>query len=99
MRRCSLYFPSSVITFLIAKGKSFLKRRNGQRALRPTQAVLRSEENTPELQSRLHLVCRLLLEKKNVRVLRSFADTDVRGVPTDRIGAALEQSERIGYNV
>src|SRR5687768_17780634 len=26
---------------------------------------LRSEEHTSELQSRLHLVCRLLLEKKN----------------------------------
>src|SRR2546422_3460363 len=28
------------------------------------QARLRSEEHTSELQSRLHLVCRLLLEKK-----------------------------------
>src|SRR5687768_11673248 len=28
------------------------------------QAFLRSEEHTSELQSRLHLVCRLLLEKK-----------------------------------
>src|SRR5687768_18301934 len=28
---------------------------------------LRSEEHTSELQSRLHLVCRLLLEKKNRR--------------------------------
>src|SRR2546429_5311153 len=28
------------------------------------QVVLRSEEHTSELQSRLHLVCRLLLEKK-----------------------------------
>src|SRR2546429_6446400 len=27
--------------------------------------VLRSEEHTSELQSRLHLVCRLLLEKNN----------------------------------
>src|SRR2546429_7800639 len=27
--------------------------------------MLRSEEHTSELQSRLHLVCRLLLEKKN----------------------------------
>src|SRR5687768_17813861 len=27
--------------------------------------VARSEEHTSELQSRLHLVCRLLLEKKN----------------------------------
>src|SRR2546429_5606481 len=29
--------------------------------------VLRSEEHTSELQSRLHLVCRLLLEKKKRR--------------------------------
>src|SRR2546422_4312669 len=29
-----------------------------------TRAVQRSEEHTSELQSRLHLVCRLLLEKK-----------------------------------
>src|SRR2546422_5292314 len=28
----------------------------------------RSEEHTSELQSRLHLVCRLLLEKKNLSV-------------------------------
>src|SRR2546422_6298028 len=31
--------------------------------------AIRSEEHTSELQSRLHLVCRLLLEKKN-----EFAD-------------------------
>src|SRR2546429_5755648 len=30
----------------------------------------RSEEHTSELQSRLHLVCRLLLEKKKERTLR-----------------------------
>src|SRR2546422_5443583 len=30
----------------------------------PTDSYLRSEEHTSELQSRLHLVCRLLLEKK-----------------------------------
>src|SRR2546422_2662629 len=29
-------------------------------------AARRSEEHTSELQSRLHLVCRLLLEKKNI---------------------------------
>src|SRR5438309_8877069 len=40
-------------------------------ALRPsptstaTQPVSRSEEHTSELQSQFHLVCRLLLEKKN----------------------------------
>src|SRR2546429_2146660 len=31
---------------------------------RPTISTCRSEEHTSELQSRLHLVCRLLLEKK-----------------------------------
>src|SRR5687768_17712868 len=31
---------------------------------RPVLAFERSEEHTSELQSRLHLVCRLLLEKK-----------------------------------
>src|SRR5437870_6766565 len=36
--------------------------------------VVRSEEHTSELQSRGHLVCRLLLEKKNGDILRSSAD-------------------------
>src|SRR2546422_8528416 len=33
-------------------------------ARRASRPVVRSEEHTSELQSRLHLVCRLLLEKK-----------------------------------
>src|SRR2546422_2815258 len=32
----------------------------------------RSEEHTSELQSRLHLVCRLLLEKKKIQDSNSF---------------------------
>src|SRR2546422_2189318 len=32
-----------------------------------TRRIERSEEHTSELQSRLHLVCRLLLEKKKLR--------------------------------
>src|SRR5687768_18053253 len=32
----------------------------------PMLRVTRSEEHTSELQSRLHLVCRLLLEKKKI---------------------------------
>src|SRR5205809_1554672 len=35
------------------------------KALEPLVDAKRSEEHTSELQSRLHLVCRLLLEKKN----------------------------------
>src|SRR5687768_17980175 len=38
-------------------------RGNRRRRLRPYHQT-RSEEHTSELQSRLHLVCRLLLEKK-----------------------------------
>src|SRR2546422_7428422 len=33
--------------------------------------VVRSEEHTSELQSRLHLVCRLLLEKKKKRRVKA----------------------------
>src|SRR5688500_20086249 len=35
-------------------------------AVRKTDAVKRSEEHTSELQSPCNLVCRLLLEKKNI---------------------------------
>src|SRR2546422_3103199 len=39
-------------------------RRNGARLPDELHQHVRSEEHTSELQSRLHLVCRLLLEKK-----------------------------------
>src|SRR2546429_5980901 len=49
--------------------KRYVGRRftssNSTAALTTPGAVARSEEHTSELQSRLHLVCRLLLEKKN----------------------------------
>src|SRR2546429_7384643 len=35
----------------------------------PSPSPSRSEEHTSELQSRLHLVCRLLLEKKKKKIL------------------------------
>src|SRR2546422_3955635 len=34
----------------------------------------RSEEHTSELQSRLHLVCRLLLEKKNANADKGYTE-------------------------
>src|SRR2546429_6059089 len=43
------------------------RSRLGQEALNHADLrFLRSEEHTSELQSRLHLVCRLLLEKKKI---------------------------------
>src|SRR2546422_6398837 len=45
----------------------------GRAARRATkQETQRSEEHTSELQSRLHIVCRLLLEKKKIRMRRNF---------------------------
>src|SRR2546422_8531293 len=38
-----------------------------------SRSVMRSEEHTSELQSRLHLVCRLLLEKKKTPMLSNLA--------------------------
>src|SRR5687768_17788279 len=48
------------------QSRRVLARRKEDRrpSLAPVRAQLRSEEHTSELQSRLHLVCRLLLEKK-----------------------------------
>src|SRR2546422_2338945 len=42
-----------------------------------TICVLRSEEHTSELQSRLHLGCRLLLEKKNDHRLYMWTTRDM----------------------
>src|SRR2546429_2407084 len=44
---------------------------NNDGALNVQSGTIRSEEHTSELQSRLHLVCRLLLEKKKKKTLGS----------------------------
>src|SRR2546429_2043475 len=56
----------SPVTFIQASQRE--SRAIGQRQVNitgsPKNQKMRSEEHTSELQSRLHLVCRLLLEKK-----------------------------------
>src|SRR2546422_2169365 len=42
----------------------------------------RSEEHTSELQSRLHLVCRLLLEKKKKKNTHTYKSTQRRSTPS-----------------
>src|SRR2546422_3004124 len=44
----------------------------------PSRVTLRSEEHTSELQSRLHLVCRLLLEKKKRQIAFNACSTRQR---------------------
>src|SRR5438105_12681826 len=55
-----------------------------------TDGGLRSEEHTSELQSRVDLVCRLLLEKKKRTYVRLGDDHGWRraGVSSDGIGSA-----------
>src|SRR2546429_5360038 len=47
---------------------------------------LRSEEHTSELQSRLHLVCRLLLEKKKKQRMCTYVATSLGSVKTISCG-------------
>src|SRR3989449_6933787 len=48
------------------------------------EAVERSEEHTSELQSRLHLVCRLLLEKKKKTQSKVTTTTQLAVCRSDR---------------
>src|SRR2546422_1539370 len=51
-------------TRVVRVGAAVHARRRRRAAAAQRHHHLRSEEHTSELQSRLHLVCRLLLEKK-----------------------------------
>src|SRR5437870_9058793 len=64
-----------------------LRERLVPRAMRSRRR--RSEEHTSELQSRGHLVCRLLLEKKNVAVMPGDA---IRRELTDATGVVLAET-------
>src|SRR2546422_2794030 len=50
----------------------------------PAKLGVRSEEHTSELQSRLHLVCRLLLEKKKSRKSTSRRHSTLLNGPVPR---------------
>src|SRR2546429_7087416 len=69
--------PTPTITRVSRCGKYSAMKCSCFGVLRPTQKIsgftvdtraYRSEEHTSELQSRLHLVCRLLLEKKKRQI-------------------------------
>src|SRR5436305_9472387 len=51
-------------TQLSGQGRCAVRIRAKKKRTRQRQRLWRSEEHTSELQSRPHLVCRLLLEKK-----------------------------------
>src|SRR2546422_5713302 len=59
---------------LLALGLFRHRERRPPAPSRVSRVLVRSEEHTSELQSRLHLVCRLLLEKKKKEYIVSASD-------------------------
>src|SRR2546422_6880120 len=75
----TLFRSSTNLTFCRTWGSGLSRRTRGHPSLSifcPFGVSGRSEEHTSELQSRLHLVCRLLLEKKKHMALVQFALSD-----------------------
>src|SRR5256884_1464833 len=76
-------FDASSVTVMPGLSRTTLRACSA----RVTTLASRSEEHTSELQSRLHLVCRLLLEKKKQTRCRPFSPPLVNYVhPTWRSG-------------
>src|SRR5690625_5554352 len=53
------------VDYILGHGGFFKTKNVGQQLMADALNIPRSEEHTSELQSRGHIVCRLLLEKKN----------------------------------
>src|SRR2546422_6266596 len=84
-------FRSSVIS------AAAVAHRARERPARGALRAARSEEHTSELQSRLHLVCRLLLEKKKKRKTERYCQDTVSNkkiydVPENRSRAISDVS-------
>src|SRR2546422_3618443 len=62
--RSTLFPYTTLFRSVDGRGAEEPPARKSRRLGRVREGVERSEEHTSELQSRLHLVCRLLLEKK-----------------------------------
>src|SRR2546422_7326447 len=68
-------FRSALVVDEVREGErgAEVRRERGAHVARAEQPDLgRSEEHTSELQSRLHLVCRLLLEKKKTIHMNTY---------------------------
>src|SRR2546422_5526058 len=82
----STLFPYTTLFRSFHEGRPAVPHHPGGGGGRPRAwhaAALRSEEHTSELQSRLHLVCRLLLEKKKKKRLK-VQDISRLHTPQDR---------------
>src|SRR5216684_7898437 len=74
----STLFPYTTLFRSRTPGASGRSTRHQPRQSQRAGRFARSEEHTSELQSRLHLVCRLLLEKKKKIPTTSFYTKQLR---------------------
>src|SRR2546422_4078263 len=72
----------SVVAMALAAFAVSRGARRGCTRIRWSSGAARSEEHTSELQSRLHLVCRLLLEKKKNKQITEACVTHMMCVST-----------------
>src|SRR2546429_3159936 len=72
----SLHDALPICAAAMISGRSLVRIFNAAPTEKFCRSGTRSEEHTSELQSRLHLVCRLLLEKK--KKMKKRATTHVR---------------------
>src|SRR5687768_18259729 len=87
--RCSRDWSSDVCSsdLLVARDRRWSGERCPHTESRPpilagkVRSSYRSEEHTSELQSRLHLVCRLLLEKKKKKKINIYLYTPPHPLP------------------
>src|SRR5690606_39907930 len=78
-KACANWHPEQSTTTSIMPTKNCAKHKAAARCWQCSQVWLtRSEEHTSELQSRENLVCRLLLEKKKMRLKNLLKSTEMK---------------------
>src|SRR2546422_3904384 len=88
----STLFPYTTLFRSLGSGKKWTQAENmGFAGPIKSVSTTRSEEHTSELQSRLHLVCRLLLEKKKKTKKKEEIDSHKKPVYRERTATHVGQ--------
>src|SRR6266550_5701375 len=78
--RSTLFPYTTLFRSLASRVRAPLEIPRRASSRRRTPNSPRSEEHTSELQSRLHLVCRLLLEKKKKKQIRYINQKTIKNI-------------------
>src|SRR2546422_4148517 len=93
----STLFPYTTLFRSLSIQATFPRFPEMERQAGSIVRAIRSEEHTSELQSRLHLVCRLLLEKKKKKRRHSQGRAGSHRMRPARADRALLHLKRIDY--